>query len=68
MRIMDFLAQRVQADGGDAELHNSGLYLREVENFIDELQQTFVVGFHNVVIFFALFRPVRMIVVERICS
>ena len=56
MRIMDFLAQRVQADGGDAELHNSGLYLREVENFIDELQQTFVVGFHNVVIFFALFR------------
>lgn len=56
MCIMDFLAQRVQADGGDAELHNSGLYLREVENFIDELQQTFVVGFHNVVILFALFR------------
>ena len=56
MCIMNLFAKRVQLYRSVSELHDARFYFRQIQYFIDQLQQPFVVGIHYFIIFFSLFR------------
>ena len=56
MCIMNLFAKRVQLYRSVSELYDARFYFRQIQYFIDQLQQPFVVGIHYFIIFFSLFR------------
>ena len=53
--VVYFLAERVQAHRGDGEFYDACFNLGEVQDFVYQLQKSFVVGFHDVVVVLPLF-------------